>query len=326
MRKNKINYIYKSIKIMLLLFVAIISFVYTIKSLDKINLDVDDLFLLTIVEQSNNISKDKFTSDVVNYVISLDFLNPVKFIKSNYKGLVGKPININKEETEEVIVEENNAGKDPEINSKKPIIYIYNTHQKEEYFTNNLSIHNIKPTVMTASYMLSEKLKKYGYNSIVEENDVTAILTSNNWNYASSYVVSKMLMTTAKNNNPTLKYYIDLHRDSVSYDITTTVIGNKNYAKVMFLLGLENNNYKASEIVINRLNEIISSKYPGISRGIYKKGGPGVNGVYNQDFSSRCILIEVGGVDNNIEEVSNTIDAISDMLNTYIKEDYEQYT
>ena len=45
-----------------------------------------------------------------------------------------------------------------------------------------------------------------------------------------------------------------------------------------------------------------------------KKTGANVNGVYNQDLSPNCILIEVGGVDNTIEEVNNTMDAIADTL------------
>ena len=53
-------------------------------------------------------------------------------------------------------------------------------------------------------------------------------------------------------------------------------------------------------------------------QGIYEKGGPRVNRIYNQDFSSKCILIEVGGVDNTIDEVANTIDAITNMLVTYM--------
>ena len=32
------------------------------------------------------------------------------------------------------------------------------------------------------------------------------------------------------------------------------------------------------------------------------------------------MLIEVGGVDNNIDEVLNTVNAIADILNLYIKE------
>ena len=66
---------------------------------------------------------------------------------------------------------------------------------------------------------------------------------------------------------------------------------------------------------------MFNEKYPGLSRGIYKKKGAGVNGVYNQDFSPKTILIEVGGQDNTIDEVFNTCEAISTILTEYIKED-----
>jgi stage II sporulation protein P len=51
--------------------------------------------------------------------------------------------------------------------------------------------------------------------------------------------------------------------------------------------------------------------YPNLSKGIYKKGGPGVNGVYNQDFSPYTILIEIGGYENTTNEVLNTVLAFS---------------
>ena len=58
--------------------------------------------------------------------------------------------------------------------------------------------------------------------------------------------------------------------------------------------------------------------YNGLSRGVLKKEGMNVNGIYNQDISSNAMLIEVGGVDNNIDEVLNTVNAISDILVKYI--------
>ena len=51
-----------------------------------------------------------------------------------------------------------------------------------------------------------------------------------------------------------------------------------------------------------------------MSRGIYLKEGVGVNGIYNQDFSPNTILIELGGQDNTIEEVTNTINILSKIL------------
>lgn len=329
-KKDKKKNLLKKVKIFFLVFIAMISFVYTIKFLDQVNLQVDDLFLETLVSKSNNLKGEGISSNIVNYVIDLEFLNPVNLLKNNYRGLVKESPTI--DENKEVVatdpvIKEDDDKEDPkddtDKNDSSPIVYIFNTHQSEEYASKNLSAHNIKPTVLLASYMLQEKLEKEGINSIVEESDILELLRINNWNYASSYKITKMLMAQAKEDNPSLIYFIDLHRDSVSRDKTTVTINGKTYAKVLFLLGLENPNHEESKKVISRLNEIISSKYPGLSKGIYEKGGAGVDGVYNQDFSSRCILIEVGGVDNTIDEVSNTIDAITYMLTTYIGEQNE---
>ena len=88
-------------------------------------------------------------------------------------------------------------------------------------------------------------------------------------------------------------------------------IDGKDYAKVMFVIGLEHDNYKENIEVTTKLNKIITHEYPTLSRGIYKKEGKGVDGIYNQDISKNTILIEIGGVDNNITEVFNTLEVLS---------------
>ena len=85
-----------------------------------------------------------------------------------------------------------------------------------------------------------------------------------------------------------------------------------------FLIGLENPNYEKNLEFTEKLNNMINNKYPNLSRGIYKKQGKGVNGVYNQDFDPNTILIEVGGEENTIDEVYNTAEVISNILTEYI--------
>ena len=70
---------------------------------------------------------------------------------------------------------------------------------------------------------------------------------------------------------------------------------------------------------MNALNKLCEKYYPGLSRGIYKKSGPGVNGIYNQDINEFTMLIEVGSYTNTIDEVFNTIEALSNILYKYIK-------
>lgn len=193
---------------------------------------------------------------------------------------------------------------------KKPTIYIYQTHTNEEYKENEL----IQVGVKTASYLLNDELQKLGLLSFVEPENTISILTKRNLLYKDSYKISRELMEKRYLENPSLEYFIDIHRDSVKKSITTATINDKKYAKVMFLLGLENKNYLENKKVITKLNDYINKNYPGLSRGIYEKKGVGVNGIYNQDFSPNCLLIEVGGYENNLEEVNNTIKVLAEVI------------
>ena len=249
----------------------------------------------------------------------IDLANPFQMIKSNYS--YQDYADNSSDEEEQPTGSEYVEDPYPEKEVTEPIVYLYNTHQLEEYKQENQESYNVTPNVMMLSYIVREKLNDKGIPTIVEENDVSAFLQANNWSYASSYKVTKLLMEDAKTKNPTLKYFIDLHRDSVSKSISTATINGKNYAKVLFIIGLENPNYQENLTVTTTINNMLEEKYPGITRGIYKKEGKGVNGVYNQDFDKNTILFEVGGPENTIEEVLNTADAISTVLAEYIKGD-----
>ena len=69
---------------------------------------------------------------------------------------------------------------------------------------------------------------------------------------------------------------------------------------------MENPNYQENLDFITKLNNKMNEKYPNLSKGIYKKSGSGVNGVYNQDNSKYTILVEIVGVDNTTDEVLNS--------------------
>lgn len=200
-----------------------------------------------------------------------------------------------------------------------PIIYIYNSHQLENYDSSNLDIYGITPNVLMASYLLKEKLNSKGLSAIVEDSNLSNFLTLNGWDHASSYKASRIFILDKKNKYSSIKYFIDIHRDSVSKEITTVNIGGSDYARILFVVGLEHDNYKENLKTVENINTIVNKYYPGLSRGIYKKEGAGVDGIYNQDISSNSILIELGGVDNNIDEVLNTVEALSNIFYYYVK-------
>lgn len=295
-----------SLKILFILFVLVITFIVTIKWLDDINIKLDSDTLDKLIASSSNLnSENKVINSIVEVITNNNYIDPVAIILKKYSA------NYNSQE--------NNNNDVPVINEEtSPLVYIYNTHQTEKY-NSSLDI-NINYSVLDASYLLQEKLKKYNISSVVESGSIKDILDTNNWNYASSYKVSRMYLENAKKNIPSLKYFIDLHRDSVNKKISTVEINGKSYARILFVLGLENINYSENKKVMEFMENFLNTNYYGISRGIFEREGPGVNGVYNQDFSTNCVLIEVGGEYNTTEEVANTIEVIAEMINAYIGE------
>lgn len=308
-------------KILFYLSIFIITFILTLQFIHRKNISfANQQFLRILLENSNSFlereSKKDITYQIIKQILKIDLKNPATLFQSNYLGSVATSSDEIQEEIESTYVEDPY----PEKEIKEPLIYIYNTHQLEKYSTENIEIYDIVPNVMMASYILREKLHENDIPALVEEEDINQFLQTNNWNYASSYKVTRFLMEDAKEKNPTLNYFIDLHRDSVNKKITTTTIDNKNYAKILFVIGLENENYQENMNITKKVLDRLEKEYPSITRGIYKKQGPGVNGVYNQDFHKNVILVEMGGQENTIDEVLNSTLALSSVLTSLIKE------
>ena len=204
-----------------------------------------------------------------------------------------------------------------EETSKKPIVYLYNTHQLEEYSSDYLEVYNIKPTVLLASLILKDYLSKMGIDCIVEEENLVEIRNSRNFKYGRSYQVSRTLLEKRKNEYPTLKYFIDIHRDSGVYTL-------KEYAKVLFVVGLDHENYEPNLEFSENLCIKINDQVSDLCRGVMKKSGKGVNGIYNQDFNNFTILIEIGGEKNKISEVNKTMEVIAKALYNFIGDSNEE--
>ena len=207
-----------------------------------------------------------------------------------------------------------------ETTDKKPLIYIYNTHQKEAYNNTYVEDYNVIPDVLLMSHIMQEKLNNIGIPTIVEENSITNYLNDHHFDYSKSYQASRVYLTDVLKQYSSLKLIIDLHRDAINYEESIVEKEGKKYAKVMFVVGKENTNYQANESVMNALNEKINHKIPNLSRGVLEKEGKGVNGVYNQDMNGSIILLELGSDKNNIDELINTIDLLIPIIKEYINE------
>ena len=331
-KKNKFK-----IKYVLLLVIIYFVFCYAFYYNIKINKTISNEEFIKLLLKNDNYDilnsnfGVNFINDTVKYTLNIDFTKPSSIFnatvfKDNDKNKILSNNTINLEYNDDY----SNFSQLKDISSyindpssevvSNPVVYIYNSHQLENYSNENLEIYGITPNVLMASYLLKEKLNKLGIPTIVEDTNITELLRVNNWDYSSSYKASRLLILSKLNEYSSIKYLIDIHRDSVTKNMTTVSINNKNYARILFVVGQDHNNWNMNYDSASKLNTLIENNYKGLSRGILKKTGYGVDGVYNQDLSSNSILIEVGGVENNIDEVLNTVNALSDVIYKFIKE------
>lgn len=306
--KRKLKFRYK---VLLSMGIALSSFLFIFHILyNKFLVKLDNETLISHLVDYNLNTKKSHTIfyDIVN-------LNSTNFLLKYTLG-----VDTLKEEEEEVNGIEAGYVEDPyDTKVKEPILYIYNTHQTEGYQKSNNASYNITPSVLMASYILRESLNDLGIPSMVETNDIAELLRVHSWKYSYSYVASKILLEDAIKKNPSLVYFIDLHRDSMSYDITTTTIEDKKYAKVLFVIGKDHPNYEKNLEMAEAINDYIKEINPKLTRGISQKGGSGVNGIYNQNISPNAILIELGGQYNTITEINNTLTILADAIYHYVK-------
>lgn len=236
-------------------------------------------------------------------------MNEISATGINLKGIylinVGLSTFDNIKFTKEVFMQEDIQKE--ELENK---IYIYNTHQTEEYKT--IENYNLTPTVHTASYILKDMLSDYGIGAIVEDNDLKNDLNNMGYTYRQAYKVSRSWLENL--NNPNLSLYIDLHRDSINYDLSNIMVDGKDYAKIMFVVGT-NYDYQENMNVANGLVQEIEKINKSISRGVFNRFS-----VYNQDYNKNCVLIEVGGPESTYESVSNSLSVLALAINNYLGE------
>lgn len=322
MKKFKAKKRRKFPKILFGLVLIFLGYYFTTKILLNMKLkSSNEEFITAMLNDANhhviydNQSKDYF-GKILKYILNFDLKNPKSILNTFFKYESKNESNDADEVEDDHLTEYINDPDSAVISD--PVVYIYNTHQLESYNLDNYVEYNITPNVQMAAYLLKGLLNKSGISTLVETANINDFLSLNGWNYASSYKASRYYLEEAIRQNPNLKLIIDLHRDSVPREKSTITINDKNYAKILFVIGTDYDGYEENLSLANALNNLINNKYAGLSRGVITKGGEGVNGVYNQDISNKIVLIECGGNENTIDEVMNTMLVLNEIIKEYL--------
>ncbi|SDH47130.1 stage II sporulation protein P [Alteribacillus persepolensis] len=216
------------------------------------------------------------------------------------------------------LAEEDERNQEQQTTGQAPVAHIIHSHSRESYLPElkdgtTVAFHP-EVNITLVGDRLGQKLEEHGISTKVDKTDIEQKLHENGWDFPRSYDVSREVLQDAMAEHEQLELFFDLHRDSQTRDITTVTINGETMARTMFVIGENNPHYEKNLEMATDMHNRLEESYPGLSRGVITKGGGGANGRYNQDLSEKSVLIEMGGIENNLEEAYRTADILAEVI------------
>ena len=204
----------------------------------------------------------------------------------------------------------------PEDPARHKTVFIYHSHNRESFLPElgpgAKDPNHSEINVTLVGKRLARKLEEKGIGAVSSSKDYPSAVKSYDWNL--SYQYSRQTVRQAMAGYENLEYFFDIHRDSQRRSKTTVTIDGKDFAQVYFIIGRKNPNWKQNEAFARKIHEKLEARYPGLSRGIWGKSASSGHGEYNQSLAPGSVLIEIGGIENTLEECYRTADILADVI------------
>lgn len=210
----------------------------------------------------------------------------------------------------------------PAAGSEEPLVLVLHTHATESYlfddtnlsdfaregvetyFRTNASLRDQDParTVVQVGEVFCETLRAAGIPTLhcTDMHDLP--------DFNQAYVNSAETVKRYLAQYPSIRYVIDLHRDSVTrgdaYVKTSARSDAGPCAQVMLVVGTNQQgrhpNWEQNLTVATAFKDQMDRERPGLSRALYLRTAR-----FNQEYLPGCMLLEVGSAMNTLEEAEN---------------------
>ncbi|MGE8036793.1 stage II sporulation protein P [Lysinibacillus sp. KCTC 33748] len=212
------------------------------------------------------------------------------------------------------------------MDEKEPVVYIYHSHNIESYIPEipaqqmyREQAYSDTKNVTLVGKELSRALKGLQVPSIHDETDIAGILKQRGLHFPDSYKVSRENLQKVLAENDSIRMVFDIHRDSTKRRDSTIEIKGKDYARIKLEVSKTSGNYETNKKFATQLHEQLEKLYPGLSIGVVEKGVNPQN-TYNQDLHDNSVLLEVGSIENTLEETYRTMDVFAQVLKAILEE------
>jgi len=205
----------------------------------------------------------------------------------------------------------------------KPLVLIYHTHSSEMYLgptaasTNYNNSHyvfssNLDPKItgiMEVGNHLAEALRRQGIGVIHDT-------TIHDWpSLSGSYRNSERTVSEILDRYDSIQFVFDVHRDANVPD-PIVMIDGKRVARVLLVIGTAQDipqshpNWQQNLQFAQQLYRLTEEMYPGLMRPMQVRR----DARYNQHLHPHSIVLEIGAVENTIEEALLAAELIATVI------------
>jgi stage II sporulation protein P len=256
---------------------------------------IDDSWLPIILKDETSYEGDAIPVSAVNLARYTKSQKPALFVINQTKYTIN---------TDNCLKADVFAGS---IFADSPTVLIYHTHGTESYAKGDtyeegeiFRSDNTNENVVAVGAAFARELEKLGIK-VIHDTEMY-----DKESYSTSYASSKKAVKAWLELYPSIKYVIDIHRDSVVMSDRQvkliSEIDGKRVAQIMLVVGTDEggsshtgwlDNFTAAVHLQSKMNEM----YPTLARPIYLRTAS-----FNQDLSPGAMLIEFGSCGNTLKE------------------------
>lgn len=215
------------------------------------------------------------------------------------------------------------------IPTSDPLVLIIHTHGSESYLPSGQGFYSPdesfrsfdeEKTVVHIGELLAERLNTLGIPTLHDKT------MHDKADYNTSYVASSKAIEKYLAQNPSIKFVIDVHRDSV-FDSEgnnikpLTTIKGKDCAQLMLVVGtneagIPHPNWQENLTFSTHLQQKMNDMFPTLARPLNLRTAE-----FNQSYTKGSIILEVGSCGNTVEEAENAILNFADAYASMLKEE-----
>lgn len=205
---------------------------------------------------------------------------------------------------------------EPVVFGDDPVVLIVHTHATESYLPASGGNYHTKAqenSVRDVGEVLAKTLEDNGIAAVHDQTLHDS--PSYNQSYSRSYETIEKLLKKY----PTIECVIDLHRDAIASESTaaTVSVSGKKCAKYSYVVSNAVETYNSNLKFIKNMNKTAANDFSGFTGKVLERGYR-----YNQNLSSKYMLLEIGYNRNDIEESRNTAKIFGQILAETLKAGY----